>query len=316
MGRRSPHALALGFGAQFGSTQLGGQAIQHAIDVFVPIRSPKTLGQLHGFVDDHAIGHIEALAQLEAADEQGAVLNGREFFGGSVHMGGKQGIKGRRFADATVQKQLKVLLVALGVTGLVAQVGVNGPGIVAGEEPLVQALQGNLARLAPRRSGGGFVSGGVQTRLSRHSAQAAQQRGHFNGHLGSVAALVDSCPGLGLVFNRKDDVGDGQMLVQRHAADPGAAFVGHEFEVVGLAADDAAQGDQGVDLAFASQGLQGQGDLQGATDVHHRHHRGAQGLESLNTGVAKRGGDAFIETCAHHGHTQAPAVERHGTAIS
>jgi hypothetical protein len=82
-------------------------------------------------------------------------------------------------------------------------------------------------------------------------------------------ALV-GLPGNGLreVLGGEDHVGDGQLVVERHARHAGGRLVGHQLEVVGLAADDAAQRHQRVVAAFLRHRLQRDGDLQRAGHQH------------------------------------------------
>ena len=62
----------------------------------------------------------------------------------------------------------------------------------------------------------------------------------------------------------------GRLVVQRDAGDAGAAFVGHQFEVVGLAADDAAQGDQRVVARrFSARACRASGHFQSAGHGDH-----------------------------------------------
>jgi|GEM_PF-2605467 len=79
--------------------------------------------------------------------------------------------------------------------------------------------------------------------------------------IGSRSAVAQRRHGLGHVFGGQDGVGDGDAMVQTHPGHAGARFVGHQLKVIGFAAHDATQGDQGVKRLALGQGLQGDGHL-------------------------------------------------------
>ena len=88
-------------------------------------------------------------------------------------------------------------------------------------------------------------------------------------------------------------------------------FVGHQLEVVGLAADDAAQRDQRVVLVALGHGLQGHGHFECAghqhvLDVLFLH---AQGQQLCAAGGGQGVGDALVETGLHDADVQLLAVQ-------
>lgn len=101
-------------------------------------------------------------------------------------------------------------------------------------------------------------------------------------------------------------------MVERHAAHARARFVGHQFEVVGLAADDAAQRHQCVVAAAHGHGLQRDRHFERAGNLHMvdvlRGH--AQLLELGQAGGGERIGDVGVEARLHDADAQAFSVER------
>src|SRR5262245_26826674 len=94
-------------------------------------------------------------------------------------------------------------------------------------------------------SRGGTSAFGTAGRCS----QLAHQVGHLDGHARSVTALVfDTFPRLRLVVDGEDGVGHRNLVIERDARDPDAALVGDQLEVIGLAADHAADRHQRIEV--------------------------------------------------------------------
>ena len=120
-------------------------------------------------------------------------------------------------------------------------------------------------------------------------------------------------PGLGLgqVLDGQNRVGDGQLVVEREARNRCAAFVGDQLEMVGFAANDAAQRDECVELIALGQRLQRAGDFKRAG---HGHVRDVFGFdpehgELAQAGLRQRAGHAFVEARLHHGDVELSAVK-------
>jgi hypothetical protein len=54
-------------------------SVQDGIDELMPIRRSKLLGQLHGFIECHAVRQLGVRLQFVQAEPQNRVLNGIEF---------------------------------------------------------------------------------------------------------------------------------------------------------------------------------------------------------------------------------------------
>ena len=67
----------------------------------------------------------------------------------------------------------------------------------------------------------------------------------------------------------------GEAVVERDARHRARALVGDELEVIGLAADDAADRDQRVVLVVVGEGVEGDADLERARHLHVRDVAGA-----------------------------------------
>jgi hypothetical protein len=114
-------------------------------------------------------------------------------------------------------KRVEVLLVALVEAFLLAHVGFDGAGVVAGQQPLVEALQGGFAGAAAGRlgrlgAGGGGLGPLRAVLVEGRVTQVFQQVGHLDGHAGRVAAFFFGAgPGLRFVLDGQDGVGDGSL---------------------------------------------------------------------------------------------------------
>ena len=105
----------------------------------------------------------------------------------------------------------------------------------------------------------------------------------------------------------------GQLVVQRHAGHAGGRLVGHQLEVVGLAADDAAQRHQRVVAALLGHRLQRHRDSP-ARRAPARGRCPAAATPSAGqfvlAGLRQRVGDALVEAGLHDADAQPLAVER------
>ena len=77
------------------------------------------------------------------------------------------------------------------------------------------------------------------------SSPFLQNAGHVKRNARGLLALdVLTRKRLRFVLYGQDRVGNGHVKVQTDLTDPFARFVGNQFEVIGLASDDASNGDQ------------------------------------------------------------------------
>src|SRR5690242_20421357 len=60
---------------ELGRAPLGRELVEHTVDVGVPVLGAEALGDFDGFVDDDAIRHVDAMAQLIRADAQRRALD-------------------------------------------------------------------------------------------------------------------------------------------------------------------------------------------------------------------------------------------------
>ena len=125
--------------------------------------------------------------------------------------------------------------------------------------------------------------------------------------------------GLGLfgVFYRENGIGNRQRKVQRNARHACSRLIRYQLEVVGLATNDAANGDERIVLRTGRQPLQGKRHFQRAGHLHQRHvfglnaalHQFAQA--SLGHGV----GNVGIEARLHNADAQFFTVELFGNGV-
>src|SRR6266850_6094260 len=91
-------------------------------------------------------------------------------------------------------------------------------------------------RLAERAAGGApDLLVGVDFAIL---TQRPHEVGHFDRHLGCVAALfIDACACLFLVVGGENRVGHRHAVLERHPRNAARGLVGDDLEVIGLAAD-------------------------------------------------------------------------------
>ena len=103
------------------------------------------------------------------------------------------------------------------------------------------------------------------------SAGASHQRDHFERRLGGAFAGVAvgspcAVEGLLLGVGGQDAEDDGEGLRQRDLLDAPGGFAGDVIEVRRVAADDAAEADDRVELVRLCEHFRGDGELEGAGD--------------------------------------------------
>ena len=66
------------------------QFVENAVDVLVTFGGTKFLGEGNGLVDNDTIGHVDAVAEFEAAHAQQGAFDGIEFVDGPIEQRGEQ----------------------------------------------------------------------------------------------------------------------------------------------------------------------------------------------------------------------------------
>jgi hypothetical protein len=200
---------------------------------------------------------------------------------------------------------------------LLANVRVDHAGVGAAEEPLVDALERELAcaagstwgRLACRGRAGAARAPRSPPWRSR---QLVEQVGHLDGDARRVAALLVGarCRLLGGVAGQ-DRVGDRDAVVERDPRDRGAALVGDQLEVVGFATDDAADRDQRIVLVGVGDGVERAAELEraGNADVGDVGRRDAERDQLLGSRAGDAIGELGVEARLDDRDAELPAVE-------
>ena len=132
-------------GTHFIRTQVRGQLVQHAVDVLVAVDAAEGLGQLDRFVDDDAVRDFRMVLQLIGAQQQHAMLDRRQFGHAAVDQRGDDLAQLDRGGDSAVQQFVEELAVSLVEAVRAADVGDDRAGRFIVQQPLVQALQRELA---------------------------------------------------------------------------------------------------------------------------------------------------------------------------
>lgn len=135
--------------------------------------------------------------------------------------------------------------------------------------------------------------------------------GGFDGGVCGIATGVavfaaGACEGLGFVFDGEDAEDDGDAGVEGGLADAGGGLGGDGFEVVGFAADDAADDDDGLEASAGGGGFGGDGEFEAAGDAEEF----AAGLVDAEFGEAFEAAgeeavdDGWVPACGDNGHAQ------------
>src|SRR5689334_11089745 len=135
------------------SPHLGGDLVEHAVDVLVAVGAAEALGELDRLVDRDLVRNLDAAHELERAEHQRRVLDRREQLDLAIDVRGERGVDRLGFADRAVQQQVEVPAVASPKAFLPATVRAAPAGVAAVEQPLVEALERELARAPTRRLG-------------------------------------------------------------------------------------------------------------------------------------------------------------------
>jgi hypothetical protein len=131
---------------------------------------------------------------------------------------------------------------------------------------------------------------------------------HFDGRLAGLHALLRHArQRLVVVLGGEHAVGDRHAGGELHVGDAARRFVGDDLEVVGLAADHAAERHQGVEAAALRHGLQHQRQLQRARRGDDLHVGGAHAEALQLRRAAAEQALADVDVEAAHGDADAQA---------
>jgi len=89
------------------------------------------------------------MGQLVGANQQHASLHGRELIYGTIEQGTEAGFKLGGIGDDAIEQPREVRLIGLVLALELSQVHAYLLRTLLGKQPLVQPLQGQLARLMP-----------------------------------------------------------------------------------------------------------------------------------------------------------------------
>ena len=148
---------------ELGRAPLGRELVEHAVDVGVAVLGAEALGDFDRLVDDDAIRHVEAMAQLVGADAQHRALDRIDAVDLAIEVRRERRIElGAMLLDAA-HEILEVVEVGDFHVLLVAELVDHARDRVAADLPGVHGLQRAAARA---RSRGGIDAGGCVHRAS------------------------------------------------------------------------------------------------------------------------------------------------------
>src|SRR5690554_1981378 len=154
------NSLSNGFGLaargrlNLGWADIGRHFVEHAIYKLEAVSTAKGFGQLDRFVDGNLIWHFEVVYELEAADQQNAVLDRRKLFERAVDIRHEALAQCRRFTQHTVQQGFEPRGIGFAELVVVSDMRVDLAGVlqagIATQQPGVNPLERKLARPPPR----------------------------------------------------------------------------------------------------------------------------------------------------------------------
>src|SRR5262245_41888848 len=140
--RLAPRPLRLG------GSQRRRELVEHAVHVLVAVGAPVRLRELDRLVDDDLERHVGGVLELPRGEQQDAALDRRERLHPPVERRRDRDLERLRVRDRAVEQRAEVLAAAFLEVFVLAEVPPDGDRRVAGELPLIEALQGVLARPA------------------------------------------------------------------------------------------------------------------------------------------------------------------------
>src|SRR5512134_3930357 len=124
------------------------ELVEHAVHVLVPVGAAVLLGELDGLVDHHAVRHLWSVLQLPRREQQDAALDRRERLDLAVEGGLDLALQVLARSDRAGEELVEVLRIGLREVRVGGEVRADVGRRVAGDLPLVEALQRVLARAA------------------------------------------------------------------------------------------------------------------------------------------------------------------------
>ena len=261
--RRAAQRRAARRASHLDRPQVGRGLVEHAVDVLVAVGAAEALGQLDRLVDRHLVGHVDAVLELVGADHQHAVLDRRQLGGLAVDVAWRA----RRRASPASAMQPCSSASKCAASHL--------------SKPSCSRMWASITPARRREISHSYRPCSANSRERRRADWAgacrralAPGRVFFGGRRRLTRGLPAGwpsrpprarrrgpCPRRGprpgprsrrsgwrwrsAIWWSSDD-----------ARDAGAALVGDQLEVVGLAADDAAERDQRVEVVAVGQRLQ------------------------------------------------------------
>src|SRR5262245_1504403 len=167
--RLAPGALRLG------GSQRRRELVEHAVHVLVAVRAPVRLRKLDRLVDDDLERHVGRVLELPRGEQQDAALDRRERLHPAVERRRDRDLERLGVRDRAVEERAEVLGVGLVEVFILGEMASDRDRRVAGELPLVEALQGVLA--GPAASGLHlWCRSTARSRFAISTATSAQSR--------------------------------------------------------------------------------------------------------------------------------------------
>src|SRR5690554_1078823 len=137
-------------GPQLGAAQLGRQLVEHPVDELVAVGGAEGLGQLDALVDDHPVGHVEALLQLVGGQAQDGQLHRVQIADRPVQAGREQLVDLAAVVQHTVEQLVEVRSIHTHEGVVDAELCLDLVRSLARHVPLVEGLHAQGTRRAAR----------------------------------------------------------------------------------------------------------------------------------------------------------------------
>jgi hypothetical protein len=173
----------------------GAQAIvEHAVDVLVAVGAAEGLGQFDRIVDDHAVGHVQAVRQLVGADHSTRARWATARSCGPARPAPRPGRRLRRCSRAAARRSARVALVKAVRSRMKASMAAASLRPTSHWYSPAAQIRASAARAiwrppCARRWLGPLAGSGCGGSVCGRVRQVFQQVGHFHRHAGGVAAL-------------------------------------------------------------------------------------------------------------------------------